>query len=82
MKNTIDSLVGKIVYYGFATGQCYTGTLELETVKRHTRYIIKRAVPIQFPDYQPTSTMYIDENTIDKIVGPNIYIKQEESKGN
>lgn len=81
-KNTIDNLVGKIVYYGLPTGQCYSGELELETVKRKTRYVIKRAIPIQFPDYKPTMTMYIDEEKIDKIVGSNIYIKQEESKGN
>lgn len=82
MKNTIDSLVGKIVYYGYSNGQCYSGELELETVKRHTRYVIKRAIPVQFPDCRPSVTVYIDEDMVDKIVGPNIYIKQEESKGN
>lgn len=82
MKNTIESLVGKIVYYGYPNGQCYSGELELESIKRHTRYVIKRAIAIQYTDCIPSITVYIDEDKIDRISGPNIYIKQEENKGN
>lgn len=76
-KNTIASLVGHTVYYGYTNGMCYSGELELEVFKRKTRYLIKRAIPIQFPDCKDVATIYIDENKIDKIVWPNIYIKQE-----
>jgi len=76
-KNTIASLVGYTVYYGYTNGMCYSGELELEVFKRKTRYLIKRAIPLQFPDYSDIRTVYIDENKIDKIVWPNIYIKQE-----
>jgi hypothetical protein len=78
-KNTIGSLVGYTVYYGYANGMCYSGELELEVFKRKTRYIIKRAIPIQFPDHKDIATVYIDENKIDKIVWPNIYLKQEKN---
>lgn len=77
MKNTIASLVDKIVYYGYSNGMCYSGELIAETIHRKTRYVIKRAISIQFPDYGNNYTIYINEDKIEKIVGPNIYIKQE-----
>lgn len=77
MKNTLGNLVDSIVYYGYTNGMCYSGELKLENVKRKKLYVIKRAIPVQFPDYNKSITLYIDEDKIDRIVGPNIYIKQE-----
>lgn len=76
----LDSLIGKIVYYGYSNGMCYSGELELETFKNNNQYVIKRAIPIQFPNVEYPTSMYIDEKRIDKIVGPNIFIKQEKDR--
>lgn len=78
-KNTIDSLRSRIVYIHY-NGTCYSGELDIETFKNHMGYVIKRAIPIHSSSINNV-TIHIEANRVEKIEGPNIYLKQEE-KGN
>lgn len=77
-KNTVDSLRSKIVYVHY-NGICYSGELDIETFKNHMGYVIKRAITVNSTSSNYI-TMYVDPNRVEKINGPNIYLKQEEDR--
>lgn len=46
MKSLVSNLIDKIVYYYEVNGECYSGVLEPESSMKKTRYIVKRAIPM------------------------------------
>lgn len=80
MKSLVSNLIDKIVYYYEVNGECYSGVLEPESSMKKTRYIVKRAIPMDTTSHKNPKTIIIDENKISKVDGPHIYLKQETIK--
>lgn len=80
MKSLVSNLIDKIVYYYEANGECYSGVLEPESSMKKSRYVVKRAIPMNSSSHKNAKTILIDESKISKVDGPHIYLKQETIK--